>query len=324
MVNEFHLNTAVAFIIFNRPELTRTVFAEIRKARPPKLFVIADGPREDYPDDVLLCHRSRAVIDEVDWPCEVFRNYSDTNLGCGTRPATGISWVFEHVEEAIILEDDCVPQATFFRYCEELLEHYRDDRRIMMISGDNFQFGRQRTAGSYYFSRFAHCTGWASWRRAWHHFDHDLKLLPHVNSGDWFEAVLPDRYERRYWLARFQQAAAHKREIWDYHWTFAIWSQSALTIIPEVNLITNIGYNEQGTHTKSDNDLFAMIPSYPMQFPLVHPEFMIRHHVADRFTTDIAFIHSKFHALKYLVRRFLLRMEQKASATKPGDLTKHE
>jgi hypothetical protein len=297
-------------MIFNRPGHTRAVFEEIRRARPPRLFVIADGPREGYPDDVIKCRAAREVIETVDWPCDIIKNYSDVNLGCGTRPATGISWLFEQVDEAIILEDDCLPHPTFFRFCQELLDIYRHDTRIMMISGDNFQFRRKRSPNSYYFSRFAHCTGWATWGRAWRHFDHDMQFLREVNGVGLIEAILPNKNERRYWLERFRQAEAHKRDIWDYQWTFAIWMQNAMTIIPEVNLISNIGYNEEGTHTKSDKDLFANLTLEAMEFPLNHPLFMIRHHKADKFTTDIAFIHGKLHAVKFLVKRWFLKREK--------------
>lgn len=159
---DFQLKTPVAFLIFNRPDTTRRVFAEIAKARPPKLLVVADGPRADHPDDVEKCAAVRAIIDGIDWDCKVLTNYSDINLGCKRRVSSGLDWVFDTVEEAIILEDDCLPHPAFFRFCEEMLNKYRDDKRIAMISGDNFQFGRKRTEYSYYFSRYPHIWGWAS------------------------------------------------------------------------------------------------------------------------------------------------------------------
>jgi hypothetical protein len=143
-MTKFQLKTPVALIIFKRPDTTERVFETIRQAKPPKLLVVADGPRTDQPGEAEKCAATRAIIDRVDWDCEVLKNYSDSNLGCGLRPATGISWVFEQVEEAIVLEDDCVPHPTFFRFCEELLEYYRHDERIMSISGINPYFGRRR------------------------------------------------------------------------------------------------------------------------------------------------------------------------------------
>jgi hypothetical protein len=155
-VYDFQLKTPVAFLVFNRPESTIKVFEEIRRARPPRLLVAADGTRADRPGEAEKCAAVRAIIDTVDWPCEVLKNYSDVNLGCKVRVSSGLDWVFEQVEEAIILEDDCLPHPTFFRFCEELLERYRYDERVGIISGDNFLFGVRRTQDSYYFSRYAH------------------------------------------------------------------------------------------------------------------------------------------------------------------------
>ena len=153
----------VAFLVFNRPETTRRVFAEIAKARPRKLLLVADGPRRQLPDEHARCREVRQIVSGVDWDCEILTNYSEDNLGCVVRVSTGIDWVFTQVEDAIILEDDCLPHPTFFRFCDEMLEMYRVDDRIMTISGDNFQFGRRRWNYSYYFSRYPHIWGWATW-----------------------------------------------------------------------------------------------------------------------------------------------------------------
>ncbi|MEW6491011.1 MAG: glycosyltransferase family 2 protein, partial [Cyanobacteriota bacterium] len=161
------MKTPVVFIIFNRPDTTQKVFEAIRQAHPPLLFVIADGPRPNKPGEDQKCAATRAIIDQVDWDCEVLTNYSEINLGCERRVSSGLNWVFDTVEEAIILEDDCLPHPTFFSFCEELLDYYRNDQRVMVITGQNVQFGRKRTDYTYYFSRYNHCWGWASWRRAW-------------------------------------------------------------------------------------------------------------------------------------------------------------
>src|SRR4028118_433764 len=184
------MKTPVVLIIFNRPAQTEKVFEVIRQAKPPKLLVIADGSRAERPGEAEKCAAARAVIDRVDWDCEVFKNYSDVNLGCDPRISSGLNWVFETVEEAIILEDDCVPHPTFFRYCEELLERYRHDARVMNISGQNVLFGRHRTEYSYYFSRYTLCWGWASWRRAWQYFDVDVKLWPEIRDQNLIKNVL--------------------------------------------------------------------------------------------------------------------------------------
>src|SRR5262245_4967250 len=165
------MNTAVALIIFNRPDVTRRLVEVVARARPKQLLVIGDGPRPDRPGEAEKCEETRAIVDRVDWSCDVLTNYSPINLGVGTRPATGLRWVFEQVESAIILEDDCIPHPTFFRYCEELLERYRDDQRVMHISGDNWNFNRQPRPFSYFFSNYCYSCGWATWRRAFRHYD---------------------------------------------------------------------------------------------------------------------------------------------------------
>jgi GT2 family glycosyltransferase len=160
----FQLTTPVAFLIFNRPDTTARVFEAIRQAKPPKLLVVADGPRPDRPDDIEKCKAARAIVEGVDWDCEVLKNYSDINLGCGKRPATGITWVFEQVEEAIILEDDCMPNPTFFEFCQAMLAEYRDDKRIMMIGGTNFLGEWKSKIQSYHFSFYGGTWGWASYK----------------------------------------------------------------------------------------------------------------------------------------------------------------
>jgi hypothetical protein len=279
------MQTPVALIIFNRPHTTERVFAEIAKAKPPKLFVIADGPRSDWPGEAEKCVATRAIIERVDWECEVFKNYSDVNLGCGRRPATGISWVFEQVEEAIILEDDCVPHPTFFRFCEELLERYRDDKRMMHISGNNFQFGRRRTPFSYFLSCHNICWGWASWRRAWQHFDMGVKLWPALRDTSWLLDIVGDTRAVQYWQKVFDQAYVSRGNVnyWDYQWTLTCWAQNGLSILPNTTLVSNIGFGEGATHTKSSRDKRSNLPTTEMSFPLRHPPYVARNREADQF-----------------------------------------
>ena len=278
------MKTPVALIIFNRIDTTQRVFEAIRQAQPPKLFVIADGPRQGKVGESEKCAATRAIVDRVDWECEVKTNYSDTNLGCKLRPATGIDWVFEQVEEAIILEDDCLPDPTFFAFCDEMLERYRDDRRIVAICGNNFQFGRQRTSDSYYFSRYPHCWGWATWRRAWQHFDIDMKIWPTVRDGNWLQDILTEDAEIKMWEKTFQSVYDRTFDTaWDYQWTFACWIQSGLAILPNVNLISNIGFGANATHTTGGGKLANMSVEAISQ-PLRHPLFVLRDTEADRFT----------------------------------------
>ena len=276
------LETPVAFIIFNRPDTTERVFAEIAKARPTKLFVIADGPRADRPGEAEKCAAARAVIDRVDWECEVLRNYADVNLGCRQRPPTGISWVFEQVAEAIILEDDCVPQPTFFRFCEELLEKYRDDERVMHIGGSNFQLGHIRGPFSYYFSRYNPIWGWATWRRAWQHYDVAMKLWPELRDTSWLLDIQGDPRAAETLRNIFDRTYAGLTDTWDHQWNYTCWTQNGLAILPNINLVCNIGFGDDSTHLKSASNRLAYLPTQDMVFPLQHPPYVVRDTEADQ------------------------------------------
>ncbi|PZO41466.1 MAG: hemolytic protein HlpA-like protein [Pseudanabaena frigida] len=298
----WQLTTPVALIIFNRPDTTRKVFEAIRQAKPPKLLIVADGARENHPRDRQNCAESRAIVAEIDWDCEVLTNYSDRNLGCRDRVASGLDWIFAEVPEAIILEDDCLPHPTFFRFCEELLVKYRHDLRVMHISGDNFQTQKSRTTDSYYFSNYNHCWGWASWRRAWQHYDVDMRLWDRIRDGDWLLDILQDRSAVREWNQNYQKIYDRITDTWDYQWTFACWLQSGLSILPNTNLVSNIGFNQEATHTLHRN-LFANLPVQPMEFPLKHPVAIIRDRQADTFTQNLIFSRSLIAKLR---RKFWL------------------
>lgn len=280
--------TPVAFIIFNRPAATRQVFNAIRAARPQQLFIIADAPRLHCPDDIAKCAMSRAVIDDIDWDCQVFKNYASKNMGCGLRLASGLHWVFEQVETAIILEDDCLPDPTFFSYCTELLTHYQDDLRIMHISGNNFQFGQQRGEFSYFYSRYPHIWGWATWRRAWQHYNYDITKWRNLRSTDWLDTLVDTPAAVAYWRQIFDSIYNLEIDTWDYQWTFACWQNDGLSIIPEVDLVSNIGFNPEGTHTIRQNQ-FANLPLGEITFPLKHPPEMIRDRSADIFVQESKF-----------------------------------
>ena len=283
------MKTSVAFFIFNRPDTTARVFAEIAKARPPRLLVVADGARADRPGEREACLAARAVIERVAWPCEVLTNFSETNMGCKSRVSSGLDWVFEHVEEAIILEDDCLPHPSFFPFCDELLERYRTDERVMAISGDNFQRGRRRSPSSYYFSHYVHVWGWATWRRAWRHFDVEMKDWAALRETSWLRDTLGDESAARYWRSIFDQVAAGRVNTWDYQWLFACWANNGLSIAPEVNLVSNIGFGANSTHTVSVDEDVSNLPTSEMQFPLQHPHLMVRHREADDFESRHVF-----------------------------------
>jgi hypothetical protein len=279
------MRASVALIIFNRPDVTAQVAEAIAKARPPQVFVMADGPRSDRPGEAEKCAAARAVVDRIDWHCEVVKKYSDVNLGCGRAPATGIDWVFEQTDRAVILEDDCLPHPTFFRYSDDLLDRYRDDERIMQIAGSNFQRGHKRGNASYFFSRFKICWGWATWRRAWQHMDMGVKLWPELRDTSWLIDLVGDARAAQYWAAKFEGAyrAGGSIDYWDYQWLFATWARNGLCIMPNVNLISNIGFGEDATHTTWTGSKWANLPLAEMPFPLQHPSCVLPDKQADDF-----------------------------------------
>jgi hypothetical protein len=298
------MKTPVALLIFNRPETTKRVFEEIRRAKPPVLLIVADGPRKNHPNEAGQCAAARAIIEQVDWNCEILKNYSEHNLGCKKRVSSGLDWVFNLVEEAIVLEDDCLPHFSFFQFCEELLNKYRDDSRIMNISGDNFQpWRKNRSPYSYYFSHYFYCWGWASWRRAWKHYDVDMKLWPQIQNSNWLQDVLHKSRSVKYFTKVLQDVYSGHVNTWDYQWMFACWIQSGLSILPNVNLISNIGFGEQATHTQSNSEL-ANLPLNSMNFPLSHPPFVIRDVQADDYDQGNIFSVSLTKRIRSKINRF--------------------
>jgi hypothetical protein len=282
---EYSVRTPVALLIFNRPDTTERVFAEIARARPSKLLVVADGPRDIRPGEAELCRQARAIIDRVDWECEVLTEFADRNKGCKLRVSSGIDWIFTQVEEAIILEDDCLPDPSFFRYCDEMLERYRDNERVGMVSGGNLQFGHQRGSGSYYFSKYTHIWGWATWRRAWKHYDRDLTLWPEFRDQGLLEQMFQTAGEQAYWRNSFQWVYEGSLDTWDVSWTFAALTHGMLQVVPNVNLISNIGFGANATHTHVVG-VHANMPTQAISFPLTHPSFVLPNIEADRYIAN--------------------------------------
>jgi hypothetical protein len=302
------VKSPIAFLVFNRPELTARVFEEIRRAKPPLLLVVADGPRRDHPEDRIQCERVRAMIDSVDWPCEVRKNYAEVNLGCGKRVSSGIGWVFNEVEEAIIVEDDCLPHPTFFRFCEELLEKYRHDERIGFIGGVNFSFREAMLKHSYYFSRGHYIWGWASWRRAWRGYDFDMKEWPELRAANWLRELFKDPRVIRFYTFNFDVTYRHEFDTWDYQWVFHCWRKNQWEIMPGVNLVANIGHDRGvATHT-SFRSKVGNVPPEAMDFPLSHPGEIMLQIEADRYNE----VFRRMSLLRALKMRAVVGMKRAA------------
>lgn len=247
------LKVPVLLVVFNRPETTQQVLGAIRRVRPPALYVAGDGPRSHVSTDAGRCADARKAAIAADWPCDVRTLFRDTNAGCAVNTSEGIDWFFQHVDAGIILDDDCVPTPSFFRFCEELLAFYRKEPRIMHVAGNSHQYGRQRGVASYYFSRYANFWGWATWRRAWRHFDRNLR------------------------------PAWELRDDWSAPWQLSIERARGIAIVPNVNLVRNVGFGLEATHT-TEIEPSAFVEAKEMTFPLIHPRRMEVDRDADAFT----------------------------------------
>jgi len=272
--------TPILFLIFNRLDTTSQVFDAIRARRPKFLYVAADGPRENRVGEFERCQQTRALIDSVDWDCEVKTLFRDKNLGCGRAVSSAITWFFENVSEGIILEDDCVPHPDFFRYTEELLAKYRNDSQVMMISGDNFLLEKYKCEDSYYFSRYHFIWGWATWKRAWDCYSFKLDTWPETKLTQKFKPMF-SRSEMQYWVKIFDQTHLGKIDTWDYQWLYTMLTHGGLSICPSVNLIKNVGFCGEATHTSVIVPVSALGVA-PIEFPLRHPPRIAQNVKADK------------------------------------------
>lgn len=282
------LETPVALFVFNRPEVTARVFAEIRKARPTKLLIVADGPRAARAGEVDRCEQTRAVVTAVDWPCHVLTQFSTENLGCRLRVASGLDWVFEQVDRAIILEDDCLPDPTFFPFCEGLLERYADDERVQHIAGSCYLPDLAKRPESYLVSRFPFIWGWATWRRAWRHFDLAMSAWPRFLADGRLNALFPDPADAAIWERNL--AAAYRGEVdtWDAQWVLAFWLSGGMSLVSTRNLISNLGFGQDATHTVGWSPQ-AALPARAHNLPLRHPERLSFDPALDARFQEIAF-----------------------------------
>lgn len=280
------MKSAVLFLVFNRLNTTVKVFQSIRLARPKRLYIAADGPRINNFQDNISCKNVRNhIMHGIDWPCEVKTLFRDSNLGCKIGVSSAIDWFFQNEEEGIILEDDVLPKESFFRYCDELLEKYRHDKDIWMISGSNLiSRHTSQLNTSYFASNVPLIWGWASWRRSWQHYD--------VSMVDWFEwketaawkgLFNGDRLATSYWTDALNTVYENKINTWDYQWLYACWRNGGRVILPKINLTDNLGYGVDATHTSTEKPK-CLIESVPeeMSFPLIEPQDLLPSWEIDR------------------------------------------
>ena len=240
--------TPILLLIFNRPETAERVINEIRKQKPRKLFIAADGPRKDKAGEMEICDLTqKIVLQSINWDCEVKTLLRKENIGCKKAVSEGITWFFEHVEKGIILEDDCVPNECFFTFCEELLAKHQNDNKIMHITGSNLNDNIKFGDGSYYYSNYLNVWGWATWKRAWDKFDSELSDKAFYSKLIDLTFSYPS--EREFWKSRLDLIKLNQTDIWDYQWMFSIWKENGISLNTNYNFIENIGFGGAATHT---------------------------------------------------------------------------
>ncbi len=299
---DFILSVPVVFCVFKRLDTTKRVFEKIREAKPQKLYIISDAPREHVNGEREKVEEVRNYIDtHVDWTCELIHHYAERNMGCGKRLSSGITWVFEREEQAIILEDDCVPDSTFFRYCQEMLDYYRDDERILLISGNNPIAQLYPTEHDYLFSNVPFIWGWATWRRAWKLYDYRIASWPENKKNPIWKKAIP--VKKAYWLYTSEFDVLHSGKFddtWSYQLMYAGVLHSMYGILPAKSHVFNIGFMEESTHTK-DAPEWVNQDVAPVQFPIRHRKEV----VWDR-EYDICYMkHAGEHGLTVRIKHLL-------------------
>ncbi len=291
----------VAVIVFNRIELAKKLLHCLEKVKPRKLFVISDGARAGRLEEAEKTAAVRYLFEKVSWPCEVQRNYAEKNMGCDVRIPTGLNWVFEQVEEAVILEDDCIPSMQFFAYAEQMLARYREDSKVMMIAGSN-HVQRYKVPASCFFTARVYTWGWATWRRAWERYCDDRTVWDQIQRDGTFAKVYPLR-TRYYVKKELNYYFARGKCPWDYLWWISCMGVGGLCAVPKVNLITNEGFGEDATHTQNRGDYQGDV--FPLEFPLTYPDTVERDFKYDRYDRGLNPLPKFIRAYRKLKRMFL-------------------
>ena len=279
------VDVPVLIIFFARPDTLAKVFEKVKEARPSKLFLACDGAREGNDRDVSAIEECKKIVEDIDWECEVHKRYSEVNLGCGKGPSSAISWAFEHTDRLLILEDDCVPNDSLFPFMQEMLEKYKDDDRIGVVSG--FNHFKEWDCGeySYCFTKTAATLGWGPWKRVWEKYDYTLNAMDEPYCQRLLSSVFYTERMRKARMGNWRHAAKETRQkkvnYWDVQFGFLKYSQSYLCIVPKGNLIYNIGVGAGSTHTEETKQTswkpgkVLFMPTVEMQFPLKHPSYVI-------------------------------------------------
>lgn len=276
----------VLIAIFNRPQKVQALIDVLRIVKPKKLFVAADGPRGDKPNEILLCEETRGVLNQIDWPCDIHKKFSEKNLGLSESMEQAIDWFFEQNEAGIIFEDDCIPHPDFFDFALANLNEYWQTENILMISATNFQNGQVRGSASYFFSHYPRIWGWATWKRAWKLYDKGTKNLKDCLETGKLKELFKDKKEQLFWENNFKKpyvdVNGKQRLTWATTWAFSVFNNKGLTIVPNKNLLQNIGYGPDSTHTNSSGRGWS-IKAEALGLDIKHPEKIECDEEADRY-----------------------------------------
>jgi hypothetical protein len=303
-------NTPILLIAFNRPETTKIVFDSIKKIKPNKLYIAIDGPRNEHPEDKNKINNVKNIFKDIPWECDLFFLIREQNKGCKHSVSEAIDWFFKSEDFGIILEDDCLPTEDFFIYCSDLLQKYKNENQILMITGDNFQDGISRGDSSYYFSKLTHVWGWATWKRAWEKYDVNMSFWPKFKTSKEFKNIFHLYMAKKYFTSIFDSVYNGRIDTWDYQWTACVWYNNGLCITPNKNLVKNIGFGPDATHTKLET-MRSKNQRTESILPLTHPKNIFRDNKADEYVfknvlrgSKISLIKNFFKKLFSLIRLF--------------------
>ena len=264
-------NIPVVIVVFNRPDVTSKLLTCLEKIQPTELYVISDSARNHIENEAEKVRKVRSLVDNISWRCSVHRNYATENMGCMRRVSSGLDWVFSNVDCAIVLEDDCIPADDFFYFAAEMLDKYKDDKRVMSISGTRLYPEQASVGTSYTFSKYSICWGWATWSRAWNLYDGSLEGYKTIKDSDYLNFYLNSYRASIYWKFILDKVYLGKINSWAYRWMFSHWVNNGLSIVPSKNLVTNIGVGSDATHTQDEN-VFLCRSSYSLERPFKGPD----------------------------------------------------
>lgn len=301
------MKTPLLLLIYNRPEVTKVLFNKIKKIKPKIIYIAADGPKENDQNDLERCEKVRNIFNKIDWNCKIHKRYNKKNYGCRNSIIQSINWFFKKEKYGIILEDDCIPSTDFFWLSKILLKKYEKNNKVFCISGSNYLKNFQKVNNSYYFSKYPHCWGWATWRRAWKKNEPNIKFWPKFkNSLDWRD-INNNMIEHKYWNKIFDKCYKGKFNSWAYPWTLSVWKNKGLTIIPKKNLVKNIGYGSDSTNSifRNINDIYKV---KKIERKIKHPKIIKSDLKKDNFVFDSHYKGKNYlypYRIVFLIRKFI-------------------